>query len=200
LFKLPFRRGNAGGANVPQKLYTIGWTPDGKYLIYRGPDDVSALALDGVSKLTPLFPANLGTFGVAMSPDGRWLAYSSIESGLPEIYVVPFRTAPDGTPSIAGGKWLVSNGGGVFPFWRGDGKELFFSNTSTNTLMSASLNIVGDHFQSDKPQPLFDLDAHPVGNYFVVSRDGQKIYMTNYGPGSRAPFTVTTNWSDLVKK
>ncbi len=200
LFKLPFQRGNLGGESTPQKLYPIAWSPDGKYLILRGPDEVNALALDGSHKLSPLFPEKLGTFGVAMSPDGRWLAYSSNESSLPEIYVVPFRTAADATPSIAGGKWQVSNGGGTFPLWRGDGKELFFTNSSSNMLMSASVTITGDHFQNDKPQPLFDLDAHPVGKYYAVTRDGQKIYMATYGAGSTAPFTVTKNWMKLVKK
>ena len=184
----------------PQKLYPLGWTPDGKYLIYRGPGEVSALALDGSRKSTPLFPANLATFGVDMSPDGRWLAYSSDETSLSEIYIVPFRTAPDGTPTISGGKWQVSNGGGFAPVWRRDGKELFFTHSSASTLMSASISIAGDHFQSDKPQSLFDLDAHPIVNYYTVTRDGQKIYMASYGPGSTAPFTVTTNWLDLIKK
>jgi serine/threonine protein kinase/Tol biopolymer transport system component len=200
LFKLPFQRGNLGGDSTPQKLYPIGWTADGKYLIYRGPAEVSALALDGGRKSTPLFSAKMGTYGVALSPDGRWLAYSSNESGLPEIYVVPFRTSADGTPSISGGKWQVSNGGGTAPAWRGDGKELFFTNSSAASLMAAAVSITGDHFQSDKPQPIFDLDAHPILNYYAVSRDGQKIYMASYGPGSTAPFTVTTNWLNLVKK
>ena len=200
LFQLPSQRGNLGGESTPQKLYPIGWTADGKYLIYRGPAEVSALALDGGRKSTPLFSAKMGTYGVALSPDGRWLAYSSNESGLPEIYVVPFRTAADGAPSIAGGKWQVSNGGGTAPAWRGDEKELFYTNSSAAVLMAAAVRITGDRFQSDKPQPLFDLDAHPILNYYGVSRDGQKIYMTNYGSGSRAPFTVTTNWLDLVKK
>jgi eukaryotic-like serine/threonine-protein kinase len=196
LFKLPFQRGNLGGESTPQKLYPIGWTADGKYLIYRGPGEVSALALDGGHKSTPLFSANLGTWGVALSPDGRWLAYSSNESGLPEIYVVPFRTAPDGTPSISGGKWQVSNGGGTAPTWRGDGKELFFTNSSAATLMVANVSITGDHFQRENPEPLFELDAHPIVNYDAVSRDGQKIYMTTYGPGSTAPFTSRrTGWT-----
>jgi len=200
LFKLPFQRGNLGGESTPQKLYPMGWTADGKYLIYRGPGEVRALALDGSRKSTPLFSAKMGTYGVAVSPDGRWLAYSSSESGLPEIYVVPFRTAPDGTPSISGGKWQVSNGGGTAPVWRGDGKELFFTNTSAATLMSATVSITSDHFERDTPQSLFNLDAHPILNYYAVLRDGQKIYMTSYGPGSTAPFTVTTNWLDLVKR
>src|SRR4029077_11626315 len=200
LFKLPSQKGNADGSGVPQRLYTVGWTPDGKYLIYRGPNGVSALALDGGHKVTPLLTAKRGASGIAMSADGRWLAYSSDESSLPEIYVVPLRTTPDGTPSIAGGKWQISNGGGTFPVWRADGKELFFTNSSSAALMSVTLSITGDHFQNDKPQPRFDLDAHPVANYYTVARDGQKIYMATYGAGSRAPFTVTTNWLDLVKK
>lgn len=200
LFKLPFQRGNTGGETTPQKLYPTGWTADGKYIIYRGPGEVSALALDGGHKSTPLFSAKMGAYGVALSPDGRWLAYSSNESGLPEIYVVPFRTAGDGTPSISGGKWQVSNGGGTAPTWRGDGKELFFTNSSAATLMSVSVSISGDNFQRENPKPLFELDAHPIVNYYAVSRDGQTIYMTNYGPGSTVPFTVTTNWLGLVKR
>jgi serine/threonine protein kinase/Tol biopolymer transport system component len=200
LFKLPTQKGNAGGESSPQKLYPIAWTPDGRFLIYRGPGEVSALALDSGHQSTPLYAAKTGWAGIALSPDGRWLAYSSNESGLPEIYVVPFHAAPDATPSIAGGKWQVSNGGGTTPTWRGDGKELFFTNGSFNTLTSTSVSITGDHFQSDKPQPLFDLDAHPISNYYAVTRDGQKIYMATYGPGSTAPFTVTTNWLDLLKK
>lgn len=143
-----------------------------------------ALALDAGRKSTPLFSTKTGWAGVALSPDGRWLAYSSNESGLPEVYVVPFHAAPDGTPSIAGGKWQVSNGGGTTPTWRGDGKELFFTSRSFNTLMSSSLSITGGHFQSVEPQLLFDLDAHPVSNYYAITRDGQKIYMASYGPGS----------------
>ena len=135
-----------------------------------------------------------------ISPDGRWLAYSSNESGLPEVYVVPFRTAADGIPSISGGRWQLSNGGGVQPVWRGDGKELFFTNSSYNTLMSVHLNMTVDHFENDKPQLLFDLDAHAPTRFYVVSRDGQRIYMATYGAGSTAPITVTTNWMNLLKK
>jgi hypothetical protein len=142
----------------------------------------------------------MGWTGVSLSPGGKWLAYSSNESGLPEVYVVPFRIESDGTPSVAGGKWLVSSGGGTQPEWRGDGKELLFTNTSLNLLMSARVNISGDHFESDKPQVLFPLDAHPIYKYYAVTADGQKVYMVTYGPGSTAPFTVTTNWMDVLKK
>jgi hypothetical protein len=144
----------------------------------RCPGEVSALALDAGRKSTRLFSTKTGWASVALSPDGRWLAYSSNESGLPETYVVPFRIASDGTSSIAGGKWQVSNGGGT------TGKELFFINGSYNTLTCSSRSISGDHFQSDKPHLLFDLDAHPISNYYAVTWDGRKIYMASYGPGS----------------
>jgi Tol biopolymer transport system component len=150
LFKHPFQEVKAGEV-VLQELYLIGWTPDGKYLIYRDPIEVSALALDGSRKTTHLLPATLATLGVDLSPDGRWLAYSSNEFNLSEIYVAPFHTVPDGTPNISGGKWQVSNGGGIAPVWRRDGKELFSTHSSASTLMSASVSIVGDHSQSDKP-------------------------------------------------
>jgi hypothetical protein len=84
--------------------------------------------------------------------------------------------------------------------WRGDGKELFFANSSMNTFMSAAITSSGDRFQSEKPARLFDLDAHPVAGYYAVTRDGKTIYMATYGPGSTAPITVTTNWSELLKK
>ena len=133
LFKLRIQRENAGGEVKPQELYPIGWTPDGKYLIYRGPGEVSALAVDGSRKSTPLFSAKLatlgvGTLGVEMSPDGRWLAYSSNESGLAEVYVVPFRTDRTGLQPSRAANGRYRTGAGR-PGWRGDGKELFFTNS-----------------------------------------------------------------------
>jgi len=142
----------------------------------------------------------IGLGGAALSPDNKWLAYNSNESGIPETYVVPLRISADGTPSTSGGKWQVSDGGGTQPFWRSDGKELFFVNSSLNTFMATTVGISADHFRSEKPQFLFDLDAHPVTGFYVVARDGKKIYMTTYGPGSTAPITVTTNWTGLLKK
>ena len=201
LLKVASGEVRGGGTSTPQRLYPLVWTPDGRYLIYftsRG--EIDALELNGEHKSVPLLHAQRAWSGIGLSPDGRWLAYSSNESGLPEVYVVPFRTAADGTPSISGGKWQVSNGGGVQPVWRGDGKELFFTNSSYNTLMSVQLNMTVDHFENDKPQLLFDLDAHPPTRFYMVSHDGQRIYMTTYGPGSTAPITVTTNWMNLLKR
>ena len=200
VYRLPNGEANSGGSSTPQRLHPLAWTPDGKYLIYRkGEGEINVLSL-GEHKSTPLLSTKVGWTGVSLSPDGKWLAYNSIESGIPEVYVVPFHIGADGVPSISGGKWQVSDGGGTQPLWRADGKELFFTNTSQNTFMSAAIGATGDHFQSEKPQFLFDLDAHPIAGFYTPSRDGQKIYMATYGPGSTAPITVTINWMELLKK
>ena len=128
--------------------------------------------------------------GVALSPDGRWLAYSSNEIGpAGEFTMVPFH-AGTGRDSID--RWRQMAGGiergrrGLRPTWRGDGKELFFTSRSFNTLMSSQ----PEHHRRpffrvlSRSFILFDLDAHPVSNYYAVTRDGQKIYMASYGPGS----------------
>jgi eukaryotic-like serine/threonine-protein kinase len=102
------------------------WSADGKFLLYHRYDpksdvDVWVLPLEGDRKPFPFlqtpFRENEGRF----SPDGRWIAYRSNESGRPEVYV---QTFPAG-----GGKWQVSTSGGLLPQWRGDGREVFYTST-----------------------------------------------------------------------
>jgi serine/threonine-protein kinase len=107
----------------------------------------------------------------AFSPDGRWLAYESNESGNYEVYVRPF-PGP-------GGRWQISTGGGVFPGWFHNGKELFYR-TPDNKIMVVTYSTSGDSFHADKPQlwspgqftdrglgnPNFGL--HPDGKRFAV--------------------------------
>ena len=101
------------------------WSPDGRFILYAQVQPATGsdlMAIPVQANATPFpvaqTPANedQGQF----SPDGRWVAYTSNESGLSEIYVIPF------PPSPGGGRWRVSNGGGVMPRWRRDGKELFY--------------------------------------------------------------------------
>ena len=200
LFKLARQGSIVPGSSTPQRLFPVAWSSDGRLLIYRtAPGVINALPLKGDRKPVELLDLKLGIAGAALSPDGKWLAYNSNESGIPETYV-PLRISPGGTPSTSGGKWQVSDGGGGQPFWRGDGKELFFSDSSLNIFMSTEVSLSADHLRSEKPRYLFDLDAHPTTGYYAVTRDGKRIYMVTYGPGSTAPITVTTNWTDLLKK
>jgi Tol biopolymer transport system component/predicted Ser/Thr protein kinase len=110
----------------------------------------------------------------AFSPDGRWIAYTSVESGRFEVYVRPF---PSGTPSESV-KWQISNGGGVHPIWSRDGRELFYESLD-NHIMAAAYSAKADSFAPNKPRrwsntPISDptegwnLDLAPDGKRFAV--------------------------------
>jgi serine/threonine-protein kinase len=115
------------------------------------------------------------------SPDGRWLAYSSSESGMFQVYV---RAFPD-----KGGKWQVSNSGGVYPVWSRNGRELFFR-TEDGRMMVANYTVKGDLFVADKPQVWSEKRLANVGftpNYDVAP-DGKRIValMPAETPGEQA--------------
>ena len=100
------------------------------------------------------------------SPDGRWLAYHSDESGRPEVYVRPF-----GPPTTVAGKWLVSNGGGDFPVWSPNGKELLYR--AGDQIMSVSYSAPKDSFVTEKPRPWVTGVEGIVG--FDLAPDGRRI-------------------------
>lgn len=99
------------------------WSPDGKFLAYReaGAEtgaDIWILPLQGARKSWPFLQTKFNEAEAKFSPDGRWVAYSSDESGRPEVYVQPF-PGP-------GGKWQISTDGGGAPEWARNGRELFY--------------------------------------------------------------------------
>jgi Tol biopolymer transport system component len=188
----------ADGAGDPVRLtqtknakYAGSWSPDGKVLAFeqRNADTfwgIATLSVEGdeksgwrVGEPKPFSsgPSNQRT--PALSPDGRWLAYRSDESGTPEVYVQPF-TGP-------ARRWQVSAGGGCNPVWSRKGRELFFR-TATFTggqdvkVMSAAYTISSDSFRAEKPRPwspgLFSIlglantgyDVHPDGKRVAVLR------------------------------
>ncbi len=122
-----------------------------------------------------------------LSPDGRWLAYSSDESGRDEVFV-------SGFPSPIG-KWLVSTDGGRMPCWRKDGKELFYI-APDNRIVAVAVT-VGSTFARGAPRPLFIAPVSRVGfTEFDVSSDGTRFLvnaLADEGPG--APITVVLNWT-----
>jgi Tol biopolymer transport system component len=107
----------------------------------------------------------------AFSPEGRWLAYESNESGGYEVYVRPF-PGP-------GGKWQISTGGGLLPKWSRDGKELYYRTTDSK-IMVVTYTASGESFRADKPQLwspgqftdrglfTYNFDLHPDGKRFAV--------------------------------
>ena len=181
------------------------WSRDGRYLIYtetdlKGQGDIWYLP-DPLNKSAERKPVLFqGTPAVEsegqLSPDGRWLAYVSNESGKFEVYVRPFPSGP--------GRWKVSAGDRQYaePRWRQDGKELFFveSQNPSNQLMAVAVQSgPRSDFQAGAPQALFEFHAIgivPTGNSFLYSpsADGQR-FLVHVQPGDAQPtVNVFTNW------
>ena len=138
----------------------------------------------------------------SLSPDGRWLAYTSDESGRGEIYVTPFPQAAS--------KWQVSMTGGTSPRWRNDGKELFYLSADSK-LMAAEVDTSGTIFQVGVVRPLFQALLRTGPSRFELSSTSEQIvydaspdgtwYIVNSPPaGDPPPITLITNWSAEPKR
>jgi serine/threonine-protein kinase len=161
---------------VPTKQITFpgSFSPDGKHLAYyelTGSAQIWTVSIDASNGLKAGSPERFltspssDTFPV-FSPDGRWIAYQSDESGRQEIYVRPF-----GPSTTVGGKWLVSNGGGDFPVWSPNGKELLYR--AGDQIMSVSYSAPNDSFVTEKPRVWLSGVEGIVG--FDLAPDGRRI-------------------------
>jgi Tol biopolymer transport system component len=203
-------------AGEDELLYTSGeakvptsWSPDGHGLLYFSPVPPGRLwflPLGGADRKPTLLERSEFSEAVPrFAPDGRWIAYSSDESGKDQIYVRPF-TSPAAQRSSAEketpvtGKWMVSKDGGTNPVWRRDGKELFYLSASGGTAMAVEVSTTGV-FQAGVPKPLFKVP--PGVLFWDVSADGQRFLMPAPSPTSPAAppkFTVVLNWQSALKK
>ena len=170
------------------------WSPDGRFLLYgtftkKTREDVWLLPMIGDRTPVPLLQTEASEEQPQISPDGRWLAYTSDESGQPEVYVQSF-PAPSG-------KWQVSTGGGGDARWRPDGRELFY--IAEDRRLMAVPTKSGAAFEHGSPVPLFDTGMTPfwgeARNHYDVSRDGKRfLLMTPVADERSAPFTIVVNW------
>ena len=180
--------------------YPVDWSHDGRYIAYVINDpktkiDVWVLPVSGNQKPFPFANTEASERGARFSPDGKWLAYVSDESGVPQIYVETF-------PS-SGGKWQVSTSGGYHIAWRQDGKELFYV-AADRKMMAVDIKGEGANFEAGPPKPLFELRVPTFTGsqaQFAVTPDGQKFLIANtHGENKSEPITVALNWTADLKQ
>ncbi len=176
----------------------IDWSPDGKNILYTSPGDKTAydiwiLPLSGDAKPYPLLQSEFREWMGHFSPDGRFFAYVSNESGREEVYVQSFPTA--------GGKWQVSTAGGAQPHWRRDGKELYYI-APDKKLMAVSVKL-GETFENGAATPLFqtEVSSFTNTNRYDVTADGQRFLVNSPVETTKgAPYIVILNWTSTLKK
>jgi serine/threonine protein kinase/Tol biopolymer transport system component len=181
-----------------QTLIPGDWSSDSKYLLYsRGPffsngAEIWALPLEGDRKPFLIVPHSASSYAGAgrLSPDGRWLAYSSNESGQTEVYVIPFRGGQ--------GKWQVSQSGGDRPLWGKDGKSLYYADLNF-TVFAVPVKQLNDTLQFGSAEQIVSNLASQIF-FYDVSPDGKKILLNVISQQVNQSITVVTNWTGELKK
>jgi Tol biopolymer transport system component len=184
--------------SVPHGYGYPGWSPDGKYLTYIWGDGgimrslwVAPLAGNAEPVMIvqpPSAQSNIYTY--RLSPDGRWVAYVSDESGQNELYVTTF---PDGK-----GKWQVSTKGASYPVWSGNGKELFFKNLNDDFFV-CPVRFKGSEVEVGAPQRLFHASAPGLGMPYDVSANERFLVNLAEEEGP-APLKLMLNWPAELRK
>jgi Tol biopolymer transport system component len=224
--RIVFRSPRTGASDLYQKLTSgagaeesvvlsdqtniaTSWSADGRFLLYHSLDpqtngDLWVVPMAGdrtpsVFLKTP-FREVYGEF----SPDGRWVAYHSNESGRPEVYVRPFfppvslNSAAGTTAAAAAGQWQVSTAGGIHPVWRPDGKALYYLNPE-GAMMAGPITVAGDTLEPGAPVVLFPTRIvyggvdNQVGRQYDVAPDGRFLINMEL-PGDAAPITLIQHW------
>ena len=175
------------------RQFPSSWSPDGKHLLYYNVSsdtswDIHVLDLEGEPNPRPFVKTPFIEIRARFSPDGRWVAYQSNESGRSEVYVQAF-PGP-------GGKWQISTAGGFEPQWGPNGAELFYS-TPDRQMMRVDVQI-GETFEAGIPEALFTASLRPitVNSRYLVSPDGQRLLLLSpLVEDSTPPTTVVVNWT-----
>ena len=207
-FDLYVKASNGSGAeerlvNSPNLKQPQHWSSDGRWLVYYEVHPTTGRDLWAADLTSPVHASRVIANTPAeevlaqLSPDGRWVAYQTNESGRFEVVVQPF---PD-----AGGKWQVSTAGGVAPRWRADGKELYFLAPDA-TMMAVPVTAAGTSFAAGTPTALFRARVVDGGSIaanrpqYAVARDGRFLINQPVGEATAVPITLILNWQPPAGK
>ncbi len=197
LFVKSFSDTNEGEVLLPPRgagpEYALDWTPDGKFIIYREygantRNDLMVLPMVGDRTPRVFLQTPFAETEARFSPDGKWVAYSSDESGRREIYIRPFEGNAE--------RLQISTNGGRAPRWTRDGKHLFYL-APDQKIVSVAIDL-GASVEFGSPIPLFSISAR--NSEYDVLPDGKRILVnTNAGVAPR-PLTVSTHWTSAVRR
>jgi Tol biopolymer transport system component len=197
---------SAGSAEILLKSNVAGgqynptdWSRDGRYILFsRGSNltgsakaSIWVLPLFGDRKPFPYLQTQFNVQDGSFSPDGRWVAYASDESGTYEVYLSPF---PAG-----GGKWQVSQGGGIEPEWNRDGSALYYV-TPDGKMMEVSVKESGSAVELGDPRQLFQVALTPFAPNYSVAPDGKRFLVDEQPAATSPPLTLVTNWTASLQK
>jgi eukaryotic-like serine/threonine-protein kinase len=195
---------SAAGTGQEEVLVKLGtptgwgtnWSRDGHFILYEIPgantgEDLWVAPQFGDRKPFPYLQTQFNESHGSFSPDGRWVAYVSDESGRNEIYVQAF--------PLSGAKFQISTGGGTEPTWRKDGTELFYVAADRN-LMTVPIKLAAT-LEAGAPKSLFPITLTEDQHSFAVANDGQRFLIGTSAGGEKAlPMTVVLNWQAVLKK
>ena len=166
-------------AHISRQIQEVDWSPDGKWLVLRtdngttGAGDLVGIRTNGDTTEVPLVASPFTELHPAVSPDSRWIAYTSNESGHNEVYVRPF-------PNTGDSRWQVSTTGGSLPRWSPDGTELYFLDPSGQ--MSSATITTTPTFAVGERRALFGASGYAIDGFhqaYTLSPDGKYFYMAS---------------------
>jgi len=204
-----FRKKLASGLGEEELIVTLdrvsyvrSWSPDGRYLAFHalgaGTEWDCWLYSFEEDEVRPVVSTRYSDIEPTFSPDSRWIAYASNESGRSEIYVVPVDDQSR--------KWQVSTDGGGFPVWSRDGREIFFADLEDNVL---AVSVRGEtDLEFGVPQILFQMPEQPASfgvfrfSNFKVAPDGLRFLVHHSPEKSRTAdsLTLVQNWSATLRQ
>ena len=191
VFSKPARGNGTAGVFCDSGVesFPVDVSPDGKFLLFnRGATGATDLYISPFTipcRPQPLVATPQNEVDGTFSPDGRWVAYTSNENGIDDVFLTTF-------PS-SGGKWQISPSGGRLPRWRADGKELFYI-ASDDRLVAVDVTLGESDVTFGAPKPLFPLHSRMVGNLYDVAADGQHFVVNQLTEQTSVPAVIVSNW------
>jgi dipeptidyl aminopeptidase/acylaminoacyl peptidase len=169
------------------------WSPDGKFLLYnQNTTKIFAVSVEGEHKPFPVVEGPAYYDQSSISPDGKWIAYTSHDGGRVEVYLQSF--------PVGGTRWQLSTNGGGEPSWRRDGKELYF--VRDKELFAVDINVTPGGVEHGAPKLLFTapFTAEIRRNRYVPASDGQRFLIVAQAGSPGLQAHIVLNWRAMLKK